>query len=78
MFLIERKTMLFPKSKFHVFFPAQELILNHQRLKPLEKTTLISQLSMIASMLTEFASTQFLFLSLTKEDQVSLLPTTFW
>jgi hypothetical protein len=41
-------------------------------LKPLEKTTLVSQLSMIASMLTEFASTQFLFLSLTKEDQVSI------
>jgi hypothetical protein len=33
----------------------QELILNHQRQRPMQKSTLISQLSMIASTLTEFA-----------------------
>ena len=39
----------------------------------MEKTTLISQLSMIATMLTSFAYTQSLFLSLTREDQGTLL-----
>ncbi len=52
---------------------SQDLILNHQRQKPMEKTTLLSQLSMIASTLTEFASSQFLFSSLCKEDQTTLL-----
>ena len=51
----------------------QDLISNHQRMKPLEKTTLIAQLSTIAAMLTEFASSQFLFKSLCKEDQLTLL-----
>jgi hypothetical protein len=51
----------------------RDLILNHQRLKPLEKSTLISQLSLIALMLTKFASSQFVFLSLSKEDQFTLL-----
>ena len=52
---------------------SQDLILSHQRKKPMEKTTLLSQLSMIASTLTEFASSQFLFSSLCKEDQTALL-----
>ena len=52
---------------------AEDFILNHQRQKSLEKTTLMSQLSMIASTLTEFASSQFLFSSLCKEDQTTLL-----
>ncbi len=52
---------------------SQDLILNHQRQKPMEKTSLLSQLSMIASTLTEFASSQFLFSSLCKEDQTTLL-----
>ena len=52
---------------------AEEFVLNHQRQKPLEKTTLMSQLSMIASTLTEFAASQFLFSSLCKEDQATLL-----
>ena len=52
---------------------AQDLIQNHQHLKPIQKVTIISQLSTIASMLTEFAASQFLFKNLTKEDQVMLL-----
>jgi len=52
---------------------AQDLILNHQRQKSMEKTTLLSQLSMIASTLTEFAYSQFLFSSLSREDQTTLL-----
>ena len=53
--------------------PAQEFFLNHQRLRPMEKSTLMSQLSMFASMLTDFAGVQFLFQSLCKEDQATLL-----
>ena len=52
---------------------AKDLILMHQRLIPIQKSSLISQLSTIASMLTEFAASQFLFKSLTKEDQMTLL-----
>ena len=52
---------------------AKDLILMHQRLIPIQKPSLISQLSTIASMLTEFAASQFLFKSLTKEDQITLL-----
>ena len=51
----------------------QDLIFNHQRMKPIEKITIIAQLSTIAAMLTEFASSQFLFKSLCREDQVTLL-----
>ena len=47
-----RKVSLSSKS-------AQELILIHQNLKPLNKATLISQLSLIASSLTDFATSQF-------------------
>ena len=52
---------------------AHSLVLIHQRKRPMEKSSLICQLSLIASMLTEFAYTQFLFLSLCKEDQTTLL-----
>ena len=52
---------------------AQDLILNHQGLKAFEKTTLISQLIVIASMLTDFASKLLLFTSLSSEDQKILL-----
>ena len=52
---------------------AQDLIANHLRKKPLEKTTIISQISMIAMMLTEFATSQFMFATLTREDQAILL-----
>jgi hypothetical protein len=52
---------------------AQDLIRNHLRLKPLEKTTIVSQISMIALMITEFATSQYLFSTLTREDQVILL-----
>jgi hypothetical protein len=52
---------------------AKDLFLAHQGQKEIEKSSLISQLSLIASVLTEFAYTQFLFLSLTREDQVTLL-----
>ena len=50
-----------------------EFVENHQRNKPLDKNTLVKQLSLIASMLTEFASSQLLFSSLDKEDQIVLL-----
>jgi len=49
------------------------LIANHLRKKPLEKATMVSQISMIAMMLTEFASSQFLFRTLSREDQAILL-----
>jgi hypothetical protein len=52
---------------------AQDLIQNHQHLKPIQKVTVISQLSTIASMLTEFAASQFLFKNLIKDDQILLL-----
>ncbi len=52
---------------------SQDLIMNHQRQKSMQKTTLLTQLSMIASTLTEFASSQFLFSSLCQEDQTTLL-----
>jgi hypothetical protein len=52
---------------------AQDLLRIHQRKRPLQKVTLIAQLSTIASMLTEFASSQFLFKSLTRDDQGSIL-----
>ena len=53
--------------------PAQDFILSHQYQKPMEKSTLMTQLSMIAQTLTEFAATLFLFQSLCKEDQATLL-----
>ena len=37
---------------------AQDMILIHQSLKPLNKATLISQLSLIASAITDFATSQ--------------------
>jgi hypothetical protein len=49
------------------------LILNHQGKDKCDKHTLIAQLSSIASIITEFASSQLLFSSLTKEDQIILL-----
>ena len=52
---------------------AQDLIANHLRKKPLEKATIVSQISMIAMMLTEFAASQFLFRTLSREDQSILL-----
>ena len=52
---------------------AQDLIANHLRKKPLQKTTVISQISMIAMMLTEFATSQFLFRTLSRGDQAILL-----
>ncbi len=47
-----RKVSLHSKS-------AQDLILIHQNLKPLNKAALISQLSLITSSLTDFAASQF-------------------
>ena len=57
-----------PNSNF-----AQNLIQHHLRARHLDKTTLISQLSLLASVIAEFASTQFVFASLKKEDQKILL-----
>jgi hypothetical protein len=51
----------------------QELILNHQKQKPIEKTTLMSHLGCISSVLKEFAMSQLLFSSLSKQDQNLLL-----
>ena len=50
-----------------------ELVESHQRNKKWNKGTLVRQLSLIASVLTEFASSQLLFRSLSKEDQIILL-----
>jgi hypothetical protein len=50
-----------------------ELVESHQRNKEWNKSTLVRQLSLIASVLTEFASSQLLFCSLSKEDQIILL-----
>ena len=50
-----------------------ELILNHQKQKPIEKTTLMSHLSCISSALQDFAMSQYLFSSLSKQDQNLLL-----
>ena len=52
---------------------AQDLIRNHLRLKPLDKTTIVNQISMIAFMLSEFATSQYLFSTLKREDQIILL-----
>ena len=52
---------------------SKDLILSHQRQKPMDKSILMSQLSMIASTLAEFATSQFLFTSLNREDQAILL-----
>ena len=53
--------------------PVQHLMLCHQGLKPCDKSTIIKQLAETASMLTHFATSQLLFSSLTKEDQLILL-----
>ena len=52
---------------------AQNMIQHHLRARHLEKTTLVSQLSLLASVIAEFASTQYIFASLNKEDQKILL-----
>lgn len=52
---------------------AQTLILMHQQLRPLDKTSLITQLSSVASALTQFALSKNAFASLNKEDQIFLL-----
>ena len=52
---------------------AQNMIQHHLRAKHLDKTTLISQLSLLASVIAEFASTQYIFASLNTKDQKILL-----
>ena len=52
---------------------AQNMIRYHLRARHLDKTTLISQLSLLATAIAEFASTQYVFASLQKEDQKILL-----
>ncbi len=52
---------------------AQDLVLAHQRRKPLEKMTIITQLSTIASMITEFATSLAPFRSIPSTDQLTLL-----
>ncbi len=52
---------------------AQDLVLAHQRRKPLDKMTIITQLSTIASMITEFATSLTPFRSLPSTDQLTLL-----
>ena len=52
---------------------AQNMIQYHLRARHLNKTTLISQLSLLATVIAEFASTQYVFASLNKEDQKILL-----
>ena len=51
----------------------QELILTHQRKIPMAKNTFTNQLSMVTFALTDFASSLYLFSSLSKEDQIILL-----
>ena len=51
----------------------QELVLAHQRRKPLDKMTIIAQLGTIASLITEFASSLAPFKSLPAADQFTLL-----
>ena len=58
---------------YQVSETVQDLILSHQKVKPLSTVSLVSQLSQIATMLTDFATTQFLFMSLSRDDQVVLL-----
>jgi len=49
---------------------ANYLVANHLRTSPLQKSTLISLSTMIAKMMTEFAMSQFLFMSLDSSDRV--------
>ena len=59
---------LSPASKI-----SSQLILNHQGMRKWDKNTLVAQLSSIATIITEFASSQLLFSSLAREDQITLL-----
>jgi hypothetical protein len=52
---------------------AQNMIQHHLRVRHLDKTTLISQLSLLASVIAEFAGSQYIFACLCKEDQKILL-----
>lgn len=47
-----------------------DLVANHLRSSPLQKSTFISHSTTIAKMMTEFAMSQFVFMSLDSSDKV--------
>jgi len=52
-------------------FRAYDFVSNHLRQSPLQKSTLISHSTLIAKMITEFAMSQALFMSLDPSDKVA-------